>query len=578
MMKKAFAITCSLLIAVAMLVGCTTTPTTTTASGTSGTTTSTSGTTTAATTTQGTSEPVTLVALMPEQDHEVRLADTPNFKQIQQIVLERWNIDYQIETAMGTEMETVVTTRLAAGTDLPDLIYHSFTPEKLLEAYASGSILRLNDLIEENGPDIYAMLKSDPFIAVSHGDAEGNILRVPHQFMINPQHRFNVISIREDFLDAVNMERPYTPDEFYNALKAFADQDVNGTGRADTVFTPYGFTAMNRVLGAAFGIPFMTNAINSWYADSSNKVYHTMLLPETKEYVEFVSKLYTEGLLDNNFMNKTGEMHNNLQLNNQIAAQVGYWWDGVLHNMQVRDKGHAEASLFGLIPPLAKEGVDPFIHFADLPGNGAWMLTKDCADPAKAITMLNWGYTMEGTQISYFGEASPGSEYYRLPTVDDPRITLPDYTLELNEKGKALAEGEPLFRNVMGWNLWYIPRVMIGNIAAIAYEYDTVFVSDALASDIDFNIESLTLAVEEYQLPAVNFTAPMPDQRDAWGSYADLWLYMDEMLGKFMTGTEPIANWDAFVTKCNEMDIEGATKIQQERHDAYLAIEAQFQK
>jgi len=151
-----------------------------------------------------------------------------------------------------------------------------------MDVYDNGLIIRLNDLIKDYGPDVAAAMELRPYLIIAHGDQEGNILRVPG-IIENPQHRIRVLSLRQDWVQAVNMEQPKTTADFYALLKAFQTQDVNGSGAADEVFYAAGMTTMNRVFAPAFGIPYMWDGKGSWYYNESGKIYHTMLTDETKE-------------------------------------------------------------------------------------------------------------------------------------------------------------------------------------------------------------------------------------------------------------------------------------------------------
>ena len=50
---------------------------------------------------------------------------------------------------------------------------------------------------------------------------------------------------------------------------------------------------------------------------------------------------------------------------------------------------------------------------------------------------------------------------------------------------------------------------------------------------------------------------------------ADIETYVDEMDMKFITGREPIENWDTYVAKVKEMGIENVIGIYQEALDAW---------
>jgi len=514
--------------------------------------------------------PVTITLMTLESDTEWKVAETPNFKAIQKILLEKFNVDYQLETALSKEYETTISTRFASGKDLPDIVNYAYSASKMIDLYKNGLILKLNDLIDQNAPDFKTLLGTRPYLTVANGDREGNILRIPASYVENPQHLFSVMTIRKDWLKKVNLEMPKTPDGFFNALKSFQDQDVNGNGKKDEILTAIGISKLNKVLGAAFGVKYMENAANSWYVDKAGKIYNTALTNDAKNYVTFMNQLYAAKLLDNDFLNQTSEQYNGKLYNNLVASEVGAWWDSVLLNTQVRDKGFADAELIPMVPSLSVNG-QPMIYIKDLPGYGGFMITKDCNDPAAAMKVINWGYTLEGSQMNYYGETGKGGNYYEKATALDG-LTLPEYQMQYTAKGKAAAAEEPLLWNKMGWVWELSTKCLIGNADSVAQEFSQSFGNAGTAADIQFNLNGLNDAVKKYGIPAVNFVAPSTEQSAQWKGYNDLWTYMDEMISKFVTGVEPMTNWDSFIAKCASMGINDATAIKQNQYDTYQRI------
>jgi putative aldouronate transport system substrate-binding protein len=520
------------------------------------------------------SEPVKITLMTVESDTQWNLKDTPNFKKIQEIFLEKFNVQYELETALSKEYETTITTRFASGEQLPDIINHRFASDKLLDLYENGLIIKLNDLVDNYAPEVKKIFAIRPYLVVANGDREGNILRIPAQYIENPQHRISVFHIRNDWLEKVGMSREQlkTPDDLYRALKAFQEKDVNENGRPDEILTGFGNNTFNLVIGSAFGIKYMVGAADSWYFDSNDKVYNTFLTPETKEYVTYMNKLYTEKILDEEYINQTSEQYNEKLYNNRVSSRVGAWWDSVLSSIAVKDKGF-DVEYIPLMPFVSSNN-NPFVYLKDLPGYGGYMITKDCKHPELAMKTIDWGYSVEGTIQNYYGESSlEGGDYYRKATPLEG-LTLPEYQMEYTEKGQAAQNEEPLLWAKMGWNLEFTTKVLLGNADAVAQEFYQAFGVDkcGLGADVQYNLKGLKDAEFTYGIPAINFVSPTSEQARKWEDFSDLWIYMDEQISKFITGVEPISNWDSFVAQCEKMGIKEATEIRQEQYDAYKKI------
>ena len=52
---------------------------------------------------------------------------------------------------------------------------------------------------------------------------------------------------------------------------------------------------------------------------------------------------------------------------------------------------------------------------------------------------------------------------------------------------------------------------------------------------------------------------------------SDIDTYVDEMVLKFIVGTEPLDNWDTFVSTVEGMGLQEALDAMQSAHDRYMA-------
>ena len=109
----------------------------------------------------------------------------------------------------------------------------------------------------------------------------------------------NVSMIRQDWLDKLGLDMPETLDDWYNVLKAFKTQDPNGNGKADEIPLTATFNVRDIYrFGEAFGLYRSGNAECRWDVDDEGKIYFKDTTEEFKKTLEFLNKLYAEGLLD----------------------------------------------------------------------------------------------------------------------------------------------------------------------------------------------------------------------------------------------------------------------------------------
>lgn len=103
------------------------------------------------------------------------------------------------------------------------------------------------------------------------------------------------ISYRKDWLDNLGLEKPQTIEDFYEMLHAFTYNDPDGNGKDDT----YGmvvskFPGTFDVIQTWFGVP------NQW-DEQDGKLIPAHETPEYKESLDFLRKLYEEGLINPDF-------------------------------------------------------------------------------------------------------------------------------------------------------------------------------------------------------------------------------------------------------------------------------------
>lgn len=72
----------------------------------------------------------------------------------------------------------------------------------------------------------------------------------------------------------------------------------------------------------------------------------------------------------------------------------------------------------------------------------------------------------------------------------------------------------------------------------------------------------------KYIIPGtISFSSEKDAERRS--AMADIDTYVDEMIMKFITGREPLDNWDAYVSKVKEMGVERVLNIYQEAVDTW---------
>ena len=103
------------------------------------------------------------------------------------------------------------------------------------------------------------------------------------------------IAINVEWLEALNLEMPKTPDEFVNVLKEFVTKDPNGNGKNDEI----GFVSqMWSGISNLYEITGFTGVLTAIRYIQDGGVKWPLIDDEVKEATKWLHNLYVEGLLD----------------------------------------------------------------------------------------------------------------------------------------------------------------------------------------------------------------------------------------------------------------------------------------
>lgn len=255
----------------------------------------------------------------------------------------------------------------------------------------------LDELLRTSAQTLKALYPEDAWKAVTF---KGRIYAVPNLAEVPGDE---VMYVRKDWLDALGLKPPETLDEYYEVMYAFTYKDPDRNGRNDTIgFTmlPDGFSRAAPFFGA-FGIPRGEQPMMQWKEQEGSLVYAGML-PEMKEALAFLSKLYGDGLLDRQFiLNKQESFEANI-VNGRVGLFAASWQDteGPMQENQKRDPkaewirlpypkgpggqsgtaGLAAVQSYTVIPKHSEHADEVLRVLTWIAGEGQRMLKLGCGD------------------------------------------------------------------------------------------------------------------------------------------------------------------------------------------------------
>jgi putative aldouronate transport system substrate-binding protein len=476
------------------------------------------------------------------------LAETPLYQE----VMRRTGIDVTfIHPAQGQEREAF--NLMIASNDLPDMIYTRWPteypggPEK---AISDGVIIRLNDVIANNAPNLSALFAKNPEWHKAAKTDTGTLYMFPFIRGDDYLMVFFGPQLRRDWLDQLGLEVPETLAEWEMVLTSFKS--------AGLVEYPLTFTANNRGRGinrSAFIQPFGT--IWDFYRDDGGQVHYGPYENQFGEFLTFFKGWFDQGLVDpESFSNERNTFDAKI-LNGATGAWLSYTGSGIGAYLDANG-GEGTFDIVAAQYPVIKEGDTPFFGQRDNPLPGAGMaITTQARDVELAAQFADFAYGEEGHVLFNFGlegdsyewsTSYPGFEGERWPVYTD--------VMNADADGRTLAQMGGLYTRAFYSGPIVQDRRYMYQYARRPQQRHAVQIWGQTEAAL-------------HKLPAV--TATPAEAEELAEMLSDINTYVDEMVVKFITGQEPLSNFGAYQSRLQQMGIERAVEIKQAGTDRYNA-------
>ncbi len=444
---------------------------------------------------------------------------------------------------------------MIAGGNYPDVIqylhnevYSGGVP-KLNE---EGVCIELNDLIENYMPNLKKILEENPELARDMRNDEGKYLYFTKLNTFNKLEDVLDISwwgflMRKDWLENVGLEAPKTLDEWYTVLSAFKTQDPNGNGLQDEIPFDAGAGAISMFM-PAFGF------LNGVYLDENGKVGYGQASTEYKEFLETMNKWYNEGLIANVF-DENGKPVSSSITDENIYADISGSWKGLANNWEQRlpkvleKNPNADLVAVPWITTADGNKYTPNTYFTHI-GREQILITPDCKYPEAVATVIDYMYSEEGSRLLTWG--IEGETY---ETKADGTRQLTDYANEVIE----YYDGK--FPRIFSYAMSHVgfPRIDSNDFSASSKGEQYTSACELWAD-----------ASRELLYPTSIVLTPA-EREAAIGTTTDLADYIAEMQLKFITGEEPLTNYDNYLSTLDKMGINKLIQAHQDAYDRYLA-------
>jgi putative aldouronate transport system substrate-binding protein len=427
-----------------------------------------------------------------------------------------------------------------ASESYPDAFHTARITTADLTKYGSqGIFIPLNDMIDKYAPNFKKLLDQYPSIKKGITMPDGKIYSVP--LVYEPDFLVILISqkmwINKDWLTKLNMKMPSTLDEYYEYLKAVKNTDLNGNGKKDEIgFGGVGMGSILEVLKGSLGLMNRgTNHRNVDVDPTSGKLRFIPTDDRYKELLQYVNKLYSEGLIDKDIMT----------IKNPEFAAKGT--QGIYGSITTSSPETVMGQKNYEIPPPLKgpRGDQMFTNIQNqLVQPGAFVITDKNKHPEAALRWIDYFFSEEGQKMFFMG--------------------FKDVTYTETPDGKFEYKDE-IMKNPSGMEQALLKYVTWPGGSYPGYVTKKYFKSVTEHKNAQHKVLEPGLPKEIW--PAFTYTVEESEQMKA--IWTDINTYIDQSTVKFVMGVTPFSEWDSYVSTIKKMKIDEYMKLYQAAADGY---------
>ena len=268
---------------------------------------------------------------------------------------------------------------------LPDVLFKAeLTTREQIEYAQSGALIDLKPLLEQNAPNVWALLQAHPDWLAAITLPDGKIVALP---AINELASQNAMWINREWLQTLGLAVPTDLESLTAVLQDFLTKDPNGNGKADEI--PLTFLGAWDLKFLSHAVGLVANDYNI-ALDGAGKVE---FMPEQDGYLQLLSTLadwYAKGLMDKNGF-YTSDSFRTIT-DSKAAATYGLFFGPNPMNLLPYDM----AAQYDLLPPLAAQGKQVYRNLNGSLMRGTFAITSACDDPAALLRWVDVLYTPDG--------------------------------------------------------------------------------------------------------------------------------------------------------------------------------------
>jgi putative aldouronate transport system substrate-binding protein len=455
----------------------------------------------------------------------------------------------QIDSTSWEERKQI----MFASDSLPEVFLHcTFSAEEIVRyGQVEGQLIPMNDLIEQYAPNIKQLFEKSPEIRTGLITADGNIYHLPAiDDTVQYAHR---TWIHYSWVDELGLKDPETLDELYDVLKAFKEKDSG-----IIPFSGSWYEEISERIMILSALGFATEGGIDDLSVKDGKVVFPALEDTFKEYLGYLNKLYSEELMDRDIFTQT-----QVQANAKSAQGIVGLATNAAPFIMDPERWEEYEALRPLTSKWNNKPMWPTYH--SIKKIGSYVISNNCKYPEVAMRFADMFFTDQSRSLFWEG---PNRDYEKEYIIDPERNGW-----WATEDGQMSANYTEDINTAWDYNNMFmnpINNIKLGlawsnDVVGKRYNFEVKFPPKAEAWRVSMNER----VISHYVNPFPRLYLTEQDIEKSTQLATPIIDYIEMMEAKFITGNEPLENFDVYQKELKNLGIEEYIEIFQRNYDNY---------
>ncbi|NOU74119.1 extracellular solute-binding protein [Paenibacillus sp. LMG 31458] len=195
----------------------------------------------------------------------------------------------------------------------------------------SGALEPIDELVNKYGTNMKNVISQNSW---NGAKLNGKIYGIPQTgsgTIVN-----SALIVRQDWMDELGLKAPTTRDELYNVMKTIKE-------KKNVMALSGGKTPLVPEIMPTFGLTLVQSSATTGWQDVNGKLVNVVENPNMKKYLEFMKKLYSEKLIDQEWsLNQANKVIENFTSGKAAMISNGYFNAPTVQNALLKNTPNAK--------------------------------------------------------------------------------------------------------------------------------------------------------------------------------------------------------------------------------------------